>query len=116
MVSPVWTPSIADRAEASWARIQEKPFSVVIVRGTSTTLAAQTVRLEYSNQMPSEPSGGAGTSSKQTVILFGVRGHATVADTNVMRGDRFAVSGVQYRVVAVVLTLGEVQATCEAMT
>lgn len=110
-----WTPSEQSRADAAWSRIQAKPSSVVIARGASTTLAAQMVRLEYSTQMPSEPSGSAGMSSKQTVILFGVRGHATVADTNVVRGDRFAVSGVQYRVVAVVPTLGEVQATCEVM-
>lgn len=115
MVMPSWLPTDEARAAAAWSRIQEKPSSVVIVRGTSTTLAAQTVRLEYSGNQPAEPSGGAGMSSKQTVILFGIRGHETEADTNVQRGDRFAVSGVQYRVVAMVQTIGEVQATCEAM-
>ncbi len=116
MISPSWTPTAASRAEATWLRIQEKPSSVVLVRGTSTTLAAQTVRLEYGNQMPSESQGGAGASSKQGLIVFGVRDHETVADTNIQRGDRFAVSGSQYRVIAVIPTLGEIQAMCEVLS
>lgn len=114
MVSPVWTPSAAERAQAAWERIQDKASSVIIVRG-NTTLTAQTVRLEYGNQTASEVSGGAGTSSNQDLIVFGIRDHATLDDTNIQRGDRFAISGVQYRVMAVVKTTGEVQAHCEVL-
>jgi hypothetical protein len=101
------------RAAAAWRRIQEKASSVAILRG-STPLAAQTVRLEFDNTVTETAAGGAGRASIRKVTLFGIRDHATEANTNVQRGDAFSINGVQYRVVDVVYTIGEVQATAEA--
>ena len=105
-----------DRAADAWRRIAEKPSIVTIKRGTST-LDPQTVRVEYSQQRGSgEAKGGAGMSSVQRVIIFGIRGHVSEADTDIQRDDRIAIGGVQFRVVSVIPTLGEVQANCEAQT
>jgi hypothetical protein len=106
--------SDAERAADAWRRINDKPTSVVLVRG-QTTLAAQIVRVEYSEE-EREIGGGAGISSRRLVIVFGVKDHPEVADTNIQRDDRFAYNDQQFRVLDVVFTLGEKQARCEAMT
>lgn len=105
--------AVSDRAAAAWARILEKPTVIRIKRG-NTTLAGQTVRLEYSNsQSNAEAVGGAGMSSMQQAVVFGIRGHETEADTNIRRDDRFTADGLQFRVVSVIWQTGEIQAKCE---
>jgi len=44
----------------------------------------------------------------------GVKDHPTVTDTDIQRGDTFALNGINYRVVDLVFVPGEVQARCEA--
>jgi hypothetical protein len=103
----------SDRADDAWRRITEKPVTITIKRG-SVTLDPQTGRFEYSSQQGSqEAKGGAGMSSVQKGIFFGIRGHATEADTDIQRDDRFTLDGVQLRVVSVIKQTGEVQANCE---
>jgi len=107
----------SSRAADAWRRIGEKPTRIVLIRQIATvktTLAAQTVRVEYDNPYKGEVKGGAGLSSTQRVTLFGIRDHETEADTDIQRDDRLALDGLQYRVVSVVKTLGEIQANCEA--
>src|SRR5258706_5739029 len=90
----------SDRADDALRRINEKPSSITLKRGT-TTLAAQPMRLEYTNQQGNtEAKGGAGMSSKQQAMLFGIQGHASEPDTNIQRDDRFIEDGVQFRVVS----------------
>lgn len=103
----------SDRAADAWERILEKPVTVTIKRGAAT-LDPQTGRWEYSNQQGTpEAKGGAGVSSTQRGIFFGIRGHVSEPDTDIQRDDRFVVDGLQVRVISVVKTLGEVQANCE---
>jgi len=105
----------SDRAADAWRRISEKPTSIVVVRN-KVSQPAQTVRVEYSNQQSNaEAKGGAGKSSTQRVMLFGIRGHESEADTDIERDDRIKIDGLQFRVVSVIPTLGEVQAMCEAL-
>ena len=106
--------SASSRAGDAWQRINDKPSDVTIKRG-STTLSSQTVRVEFGESLH-ESSGGAGTSSSRLVTVFGIQNHPTEDDTDIRRGDRFAIDGVQYSVVDVVTTLGEIQARCEAMS
>lgn len=103
----------SDRAVDAWRRIQEKPTSVTIVRG-STPLAAQTVRIEKDSTVDRETEGAAGRSSMRNVTVFGITNHPTVTDTNIQREDRFVYNGTQYRIIDVLVTLGEVQARAEA--
>jgi len=100
-----------NRAADAWQRINDKPASIVLVRN-GTALAAQTVRVEYDRG--ASEMGDAGQSSNRGVVVFGVRGHAALSDTDIQRGDRFVYEGAQFRVVDVVYTTGEVQAMCEA--
>ena len=106
----------SSRAAHAWRRIQEKPTSVALVRGNQT-LDAQTLRLEFTNTtVGSELRGTGGMTGHQTVIAFGLRGHAIEPDTDIRRGDLFAIDGTQFRVISIVTTIGEVQAMCEALS
>ena len=103
----------SERALDAWKRIQHKASSITLKRG-AMLLAPQLMRVE-SNSTASEIKGvGGGTSSAVQVILFGVRGHPEVADSDVRREDVFALNGTRYRVVHVIEPTGELQAVCEA--
>ena len=56
------------------------------------------------------------TPGVQRAVVFGVLGHATVADTDIQRADRFVVGATEYEVIGVIAAAGEVQAICEART
>lgn len=101
------------RAALAWRRILDKPSSVAFKPPTGATLAAQTVRVESdSNASPAETAAGA--APRRKVIIFGVRNHATIADTVIAEGYRFILNNDEYRVIDLIYTLGEVQAICEA--
>ena len=101
------------RAALAWRRIQDKPSSITILRvGT-----AQTVRIEFSETVR-ESMDISGTGSYRDVVVFGVRDHSdvSVTDTDILARDRFVLNNVEYQVMDVVTTLGEVQARCEAIS
>ena len=52
----------------------------------------------------------------QRAVVFGVREHPTVADTDIQRGDRFVMGATEFEVIGVIEAPGEVQAICEART
>ena len=104
------------RSTYAWERIEDNPTSITIVRN-DTPLAAQVVRIEITNQRgTNQVVGAVGISGKQVAIIFGVRGHPVVADTNIRHDDRFAVDGVQYRVISVAKKPGELHAVAEALS
>jgi hypothetical protein len=107
----------ANRAEDALRRIEEKPASIVIVRGKpKAALTAQTVRIEYDDSTSAnEASGAAGVSSVQRATVFGIRGHATEDDTDIQKDDQFSYDSLKFRVVSVILQTGEIQAKCEAL-
>lgn len=113
-------PGAADRASDAWRRICDKPSEIVLKRvskpGTSTTLDAQTMRVEHDSSTANDRSPqGMGASSQQKVVLFGIQGHCNEPDTDIQRGDQFALDGTFYRVVAINRRIiGEVQASAEA--
>jgi len=104
--------NVAARAEYAWRRINDKPDSVTLYRKT-VAQTDQTVRIESLENMR-EATGGAGTSSLRGVVVFGVKDHPTVTDTDIQRGDTFLLNDIKYRVVDLVFVPGEVQARCEA--
>lgn len=101
-----------DRAADAWRRIQDKPTSIVLKRGT-TLLDAQTVRIEFSSGANEQPAPTA-TPGFLNVTIFGVKDHPTVSDTDIQRGDRVVLENTEYEVVGVIASIGEVQAFCEA--
>ena len=109
------TPTITEvqRAALAWRRINDKPSSVAFRTPAGTTLSAQTVRIE--------PDSGAGMATSEAgagqvrkAVVFGVRNHATIADTIMDDGYRFVLDGDEYRCVGILKTLGEIQGYFEA--
>jgi hypothetical protein len=99
------------RAVLAWRRILDKPTDIT----TKRLGVAQTVRLEYDESVI-EPGSAAGEAAVRRVIVFGVKDHPTVIDTNIRRGDRFVYESVEYQVTDTVRTLGEVQAHAERIS
>lgn len=105
------------RAAQAWLRISDRPSSIVIERGSGSgrqVLSAQTVRVEYDNSARRSDQQMT-TSMISTAVVFGVRDHATVADTDIRRSDRFTVGSSKYEVIAILTPPGEVQAVCQAL-
>ena len=104
----------ARKAADAWQRINEKPLSVTFRTAAGATVAAQTVRVESDNSATPGESA-AGSAPKRKVIVFGVRDHADVADTDIKEGYRFVWAGDEYRCVDVILQTGEIQGVFEAV-
>lgn len=113
LVNPTPTDAEAERAAQAWRRIQDKPSSVTFKKPDGTTLSAQTVRLESDNSASLSESE-AGATPRRKLIIFGVRGHDTVTDTDIAEGYRFVSGSDLYRVTDIILTLGEAQGVAEA--
>jgi len=107
--------SVEDRAVRAWARIQDKPTTVALYRGT-TAQPAQTLRVEPSAQVFPDEVRGPGLASIARVLLFGVQGHPAEPDTDIQKGDLFTLADGQYRVIDVWTYPGEVQARAERVT
>jgi hypothetical protein len=89
-----------DRGIDTARLIAEKPDSIT-VRRDGSDLAAQVVRLEpYS--MPVERNGQIMTVSMEGVLITGYKGHPTISDTNIQRGDRFWAGDQEYDVIQVI--------------
>lgn len=101
------------RAAAAWNRINDKPTSVAFKKPDGAVLAAQTVRLEYDNNA-SQSEDVSGETAVRKLIVFGVREHSTVTDTDVAEGYRFIYRNDEYWCVDTILTIGEIQAIFEA--
>lgn len=105
------------RAVDAWKVIQRSPHTITIQRGGSD-LSAQVVGIEFDNQsgMQGEVAGAGGKSARRSCIVFGVKDHPSITNTNILRGDKFRLNGTDYRVVQVITPPGEVQATAEALS
>lgn len=108
-----------DRAALALSRINDNPAmkqSIQITRdGGATFEAAQTVRVEFL-RTPREISITDNNNTARTIridcVVFGIRNHATLADTDILKDDEFGIDGVRYRVLDVLLFAGEKQARC----
>lgn len=103
-----------ERAADAWKRINDKPLSIAFKNAAGTTLAAQTVRVEVDNRA-SESESAAGAAPKMHVIVYGIRGHATLANTDIKEGYRFVYAADEYRCIDIILQIGEIQGIFEAV-
>lgn len=109
----------ATRASLAWSRINDNPAmeqSIAITRdGGATFETAQTVRVEFLGQ-PQEIAITDANQNARTIridcVVFGIRNHATLDDTDILKDDEFGISGVRYRVLDTQLFAGEIQARC----
>lgn len=101
-----------NRAAAAWNRINDKPSSVAFKNAAGTIQAAQTVRIEYDNSA-SQSEDVSGQTAVRKLIVFGVRGHGTITNTDIREGYRFVYDGDEYKCVSTILTIGEIQGIFE---
>jgi hypothetical protein len=109
------TATAAQRAALAWRRINDKPSSVTFRTPAGVTLPAKTVRIEPDSTAGMATSE-AGMGQVRKVVVFGVRGHVTVSDTDIDDGYRFVYQGDEYRCVGILTTLGEVQGYFESVS
>jgi hypothetical protein len=103
-----------ERAALAWRRIQHKPSSVAFRTNAGATIAAQTVRVEYDN-VASPSTGNAGNAGRRGVVVFGIRGHSSLSDSDIKPGYRFVLNAEEFRCLDVIITLGEIQGLFEAV-
>jgi hypothetical protein len=103
----------ATRAALAYKRILDKKTDVAFRTPSGTILAAQPVRIE-SDSSASATMSTAGKSAARRVVVFGIRNHSSVANTDIQVGYRFVLNAEELRCVDVILTLGELQAIFEA--
>jgi hypothetical protein len=87
---------------------------VAFKNAAGTTLAAQTVRVEVDNTA-SPAESAAGVAPRRRVIVYGVRNHPTLTDTDIREGYRFVLDNDVLRCVDVIITLGEIQGIFESV-
>ena len=78
----------------------DKAVDIVLVRA-GVELAAQSVRIEDLSNRPRTYQTDAGETALADTLILGYADHPTITDTDIQRGDRFALAGVGYTVVAV---------------
>lgn len=101
------------RAALAWRRINDKPSSLAFKNTAGTVIAAQTVRVE-SDSTASPAESAAGAAPRRKVIVFGIKGHSTLADTDMKEGYRCVIGNDEYRCTDIIDTLGERQGVFEA--
>ena len=99
---------VSDRALRAWNLIQRDPSSVTLLR-QGAKLDPQTMRVELSsggrtNDMP------VGLIGTQIVVLFGIKDHPTLPDTDIKRLDRAVIDNKEYTIDVLIDAPGEVQA------
>lgn len=103
--------SVSVRALRSESRIKRDPFEVVIYRD-GVELPAQTVRVVMELNSVKRDSDVT-LAEIHDGLLFGVKDHPDLADTDVQTGDRFQYEGQEMNVVKVIQRPGEIQAYLE---
>lgn len=104
--------SATARAADAWQRIQDKPTSITI-RRNGVAQDAQTVRIEFDDTAV-ERLGDNAVPGRQTVVIFGIRNHATLDDTDIKPGDAFFFENKNYQILSRIDTTGEIQAIGQA--
>lgn len=98
----VWNP--IDRSWDTARTIDAAEISLVLIRATNVSgrvtdvlLPAQNVRAD-AYRHPREYADANGEISNSAVVIIGYKGHPTIPDTDIQRGDRFAYLGFNYTV------------------
>lgn len=85
--------------------VGDKTTSITVVRA-GVAQDAQTVRIEELRREREVETPGGQTALVQVVVI-GYKGHPSISDTDLQRGDKFAVAGVSYEIVALVPGLAD---------
>ncbi|MEL7435894.1 MAG: hypothetical protein AAFN11_18250 [Chloroflexota bacterium] len=102
-------------AQRAWKLIQRNPASIAINRD-GIFLSDQTVRVETSNAQVERTGVSGAMATMRDAVVFGIRNHPSVSDTDIKRNDRFEHEGQDYRVMDVNFVVGGLQAHCEVIS
>ena len=106
----------ADRAVSMEVIAHRDLVSIVIERGDpAEELEAQTVRIEFDDTPPQQPTVPVTNLRVSRCIVYGVVDHPTEPNTDIQESDRFWRNGKQYEVKQIIRVPGQVQAQCEAL-
>lgn len=88
-----------ERAHDTARIIADDPSSITVFRG-GVAQTAQTVRVNMLNPSSSnrERLGEVGSAGTLQAQIMGYKGHPTITDTDLQRGDQFKLGDVLYRV------------------
>lgn len=96
------------RAARAMRRIRRDPSSVIFRTPKGVTLPAQTVRVAPDSRA-SEVTGSSGAAPLMGIVVFGIRDHKTLPDTDLQEDYRFVFDKDEYQCVDVLHRPGEVQ-------
>lgn len=105
------------RAVHARRRINDKEptvTSVVFKTAAGVALAAQEVRVELDDRSSLDFSA-AGAAPRMAAVVYGIRQHATLADTDMKEGYRFVLGNDEYRITDIIDTQGERQGVAVAI-
>lgn len=102
------------RAALAMSAIYDKPVPIVFKTDLGVKLPSQSLRVEYDDTV-SDANSDAGMGVERKLILFGIRGHATLPDSDIAQGYRFAYQKHEYTIMSVITTIGEIQASAEVV-
>jgi hypothetical protein len=97
-----------ERAHDTARIIADKPSVITVIRaGIAQT--AQTVRVDLSRRSGNryEMRNDTGSVGSMTTQIIGYKGHPTITDTDLQRGDQFYLGTALYRVTMVYPDLGD---------
>lgn len=98
------------RAERTWSMILRDPLPIVVDRD-GIDLPAQTVKLTADNDARwVGGDGDVGKSAERDLVIFGIKDHPTVADTDLQTGDRFIFNDAIYEIRDCATVPGGIQA------
>jgi hypothetical protein len=91
-----------ERAHDTARIIADKPSVITVIRA-GIAQAAQTVRVDLSRNSANryEVRNEAGSVGSMTTQIIGYKGHPTITDTDLKRGDQFYLGTALYRVTMV---------------
>lgn len=110
----LFTPSrIKYLAGMTWRKIQERPSTITIYRN-GVAQDPQTVRIEVSNFGNFREVFPGGQVGDQDMIIVGVKGHPTIVDLDIQRGDMFIYDDKEFEIRDTITTNnGWVQGLCD---
>lgn len=81
--------------------ISDKPTTITVTPIDGRTVAAQVVRIEALSEFAARQVGTSGDSASLRVIVIGYKGHASIDDTDLKRGDRFLTGGTLFEIILI---------------
>jgi hypothetical protein len=90
-----------DRAVDTARIISDKPTTITVQPVDGRTVAAQTVRIEALTELAVRQAASGTETGSLRVMVLGYKGHPTLADADLVRGDRFSVDGTLFEVILI---------------